>query len=622
MMQSIPRFDAHGNFVKHSLLGTLEDYNVYAKQPVKQLQLKPVAPIAANKGKVEGHPKINRNKIKPSTAVPVSTQSLDYVSGNDYRGNRLEDEMKFWRVPELKHGAPLALTRMERGLPSVKNAPTMIMSDLSRPSSSQNNATDLEVLGTPIPIHFGNDTCMDLQDNTNRVVVEPDCYPQLEVYSVYDPAPDCISSTPWEHSIGHLVLRAPAGIRTEATILVKNTGTSTLHLKWTKSTLENRLEVPLDNFQRFFFNNTPCIIVPGDVLHIRVAFLSSNAGVFNESWHLEATPGVGNSFLVGLCGMAASLDPERVKREAIQKRLELNAMLTYTRRFVGSLIDRAIAHSHARSNTGSAGPLKTLEEDVFLSVNTGICASCSLRDLSKLKTLYKDAWLEVHYKGGKNRQRPEACRLDTAGAPKGKETAKPALKVSMVVADEAVVVEEKIEVPEWSLRLVDLEATILVVEEPLLQQGLLERLNEIICSLSALPQTPLVNAANYEALYAIVGDSLGNVATTHCEVRTRHGVPKIPFVLAEPMGKSLTGLDRGKTPSNVKVAPGGKAVADTKTSNKPQAVSKKPTKEENVGELIGSSAVSPALAAAVSAETYIQTREVLQHMLSDFLMLI
>ena len=47
----------------------------------------------------------------------ISTQTMAYVSGDDYRANNYVnneegDNLSFWRVPESKHCLPLTLTKV------------------------------------------------------------------------------------------------------------------------------------------------------------------------------------------------------------------------------------------------------------------------------------------------------------------------------------------------------------------------------------------------------------------------------------------------------------------------------------------------------------------------------
>lgn len=62
--------------------------------------------------------KLPRFKIKQTRRPDmISTQTMAYVSGDDYRANNYVnneegDNLSFWRVPESKHCLPLTLTKV------------------------------------------------------------------------------------------------------------------------------------------------------------------------------------------------------------------------------------------------------------------------------------------------------------------------------------------------------------------------------------------------------------------------------------------------------------------------------------------------------------------------------
>ena len=83
-----------------------------------------------------------------------------------------------------------------------------------------------------------------------------------------------------------------------------------------KKPKENPFDLAQANVQRFYFNNSSGVILPGETMKFPFVFKSPNAGVFQEQWQFETRPVVcgGAALLVTLRGIAFSEDKYKGQR--------------------------------------------------------------------------------------------------------------------------------------------------------------------------------------------------------------------------------------------------------------------------------------------------------------------
>lgn len=74
------------------------------------------------------------------------------------------------------------------------------------------------------------------------------------------------------------------------------------------------------NVQRFYFDTSGGVILPGDTLLFPFVFKSEKAGVFTEQWQFETHPAVagGATLVVSLRGIAVKEDMFRKQRELLE----------------------------------------------------------------------------------------------------------------------------------------------------------------------------------------------------------------------------------------------------------------------------------------------------------------
>lgn len=72
--------------------------------------------------------------------------------------------------------------------------------------------------------------------------------------------------------------------------------------------------------QRFYFNTSSGVILPGEALNFPFVFKSDKAGVFSEQWQFQTHPVVsgGAALVVTLRGVAIKEDKLKKQRELIE----------------------------------------------------------------------------------------------------------------------------------------------------------------------------------------------------------------------------------------------------------------------------------------------------------------
>ncbi|XP_029456488.1 MYCBP-associated protein-like [Rhinatrema bivittatum] len=110
---------------------------------------------------------------------------------------------------------------------------------------------------------------------------------------------------------------------------VANDGTAAIWYEWRRLPhLSTLLELPIYNkIQRFYFNTSPGVILPGESINFSFLFKSPNSGIFSEVWEFCTHPVLlgGASLQVSLWGIALYED----KTYEIRQALEVRDLLTF-----------------------------------------------------------------------------------------------------------------------------------------------------------------------------------------------------------------------------------------------------------------------------------------------------
>lgn len=87
-------------------------------------------------------------------------------------------------------------------------------------------------------------------------------------------------------------------------------------LLFQKRPKDNPFDLVHSSVQRFYFNNSSGVILPGETMKFPFVFKSPNAGVFTEQWQFESRPVVcgGAALLVSLRGIAFAEDKFKDQR--------------------------------------------------------------------------------------------------------------------------------------------------------------------------------------------------------------------------------------------------------------------------------------------------------------------
>ena len=82
----------------------------------------------------------------------------------------------------------------------------------------------------------------------------------------------------------------------------------------------NPFDLVNSSIQRFYFNTSNGVILPGETLQFPFVFKSEKAGVYNEQWQFQTHPVVagGAALVVTLRGVALREDKMRKQRELIE----------------------------------------------------------------------------------------------------------------------------------------------------------------------------------------------------------------------------------------------------------------------------------------------------------------
>ena len=90
--------------------------------------------------------------------------------------------------------------------------------------------------------------------------------------------------------------------------------------KFQKRPKENPFDLVQTHVQRFYFNNSSGVVLPGETMKFPFVFKSPNAGVFHEQWQFETRPVVcgGAALLVTLRGIAFQEDKFAKQRQQLE----------------------------------------------------------------------------------------------------------------------------------------------------------------------------------------------------------------------------------------------------------------------------------------------------------------
>ncbi|XP_056002049.1 MYCBP-associated protein-like isoform X3 [Ostrea edulis] len=115
-----------------------------------------------------------------------------------------------------------------------------------------------------------------------------------------------------------------SGDRVTSYLYIINDGTTSVYYDWKRIPRENPFDLVHARVQRFYFNNSSGVILPGETMKFPFVFKSPNAGVFTEQWKFETRPSLcgGAALIVTLRGIALQEDKFQREREDLERDLQ------------------------------------------------------------------------------------------------------------------------------------------------------------------------------------------------------------------------------------------------------------------------------------------------------------
>ncbi|KAK2186936.1 hypothetical protein NP493_182g04011 [Ridgeia piscesae] len=201
----------------------------------------------------------------------------------------------------------------------------------------------------------------------------------------------CSDESPSQHIEARIPFEVSATKRVTSFLEIVNDGTTAIYFEWVKVQKNNPFEIMTSRIQRFYFNTTSGVILPGDVLKFPFVFKSPNAGVFSEQWHFQTQPmlNAGSPLLVTLRGVALQEDKYANQRSSLEQMLSHRQAEQIAMTILSDLLEGIRTPERPRS------PIDTYitEEEIFLRKNPHLHYDHRL--VTRLKELYIDTMTVV-----------------------------------------------------------------------------------------------------------------------------------------------------------------------------------------------------------------------------------
>lgn len=582
-----PRFDANGNIIPHSILGTVDYFTQEAARqghvtipPGTVTQSRPQTPsvkpqaqrrlvqpprdsfLDENKALINWQKKMHERKkqqgyISKLLQKPVDTlvmnQANDFrvtqeerylidrsIPAMDYgKGYRVGSE--FWKqqerigndlsgmhmtltqtecgyAPPIEHIRNPAIIKTEMGLPVgegrtspvyypwhqsqyLKERRDQLLAVMEELDPFKPDMDSLQVIGTNQPVKItrrpkstmsSTEGKSDLIKENQENIAPPDHMKSEIEGPVSGPSlmfhgfragwtGDSFSGKGQIASGARVTFEAFAGERTTAHLELINEGTTSLHYDWKKIPKANPFEAGSTNsrVQRFYFNTSSGVLLPGDKLQFPFIFKSPNPGIFSETWQLDTKPTLcgGAALQVTLRGIALQEDKTKKQRNEIEQELYHRQAEIAVRRILDEIVAGIRTPQRARSPVDAY----ITEEEKFQRENPQMHYSSEV--VSHLKELQRELYVDG----------------DTD--------------------------DEAIEVPPWDFSIQGLKEELLNIEDEATREELLTRLNSAIASLSFPPLTPL-QQEQYRVGYQLMVEAVDMLDTEADAVRTSLGFPE------------------------------------------------------------------------------------------------
>ncbi|XP_067933605.1 MYCBP-associated protein-like [Watersipora subatra] len=285
-----------------------------------------------------------------------------------------------------------------------------------------------------------------------------------------------------------VTFEAHAGCRSTSILEIINLGTTAMYFSWKMLPKSNPFDLVNANVQRFYFNTSSGVILPGQTLNFPFVFKSDKAGVFGEQWQFQTHPVIagGAALVVTLRGVAIKEDKLQKQRELIESKLQKNIIWKKMRRLIDEIVDSIKSPERPKSPVDSY----LTEEEVFQRQNPQLHYKHHV--VKKLKELYK---MLVN---------PPTMDGDEDGGNRND--------------DEEVVM--------WNLNVVEFKKAVLELsDEDERKTYFLETINESVVQLSFHHVTPRLRKM-YKACYQTFSNTVDNMIGHSMQIRSLLGLPE------------------------------------------------------------------------------------------------
>ncbi|XP_045155718.1 MYCBP-associated protein isoform X3 [Echinops telfairi] len=161
-----------------------------------------------------------------------------------------------------------------------------------------------------------------------------------------------------------LVFETLEGETTSSALTVVNNGTVAIWYTWRRQVQQHSFQdLKRNRVQRFYFNNRPGVILPGETKTFTFFFKSLNAGIFRESWEFGTHPALLGGALLQVNLYAISLTQDVFKEERKLLKSKLTAQEAVT--IVDSVLQEMLRGILTPERAPSPADANLTEEDLF-----------------------------------------------------------------------------------------------------------------------------------------------------------------------------------------------------------------------------------------------------------------
>lgn len=369
---------------------------------------------------------------------------------------------------------------------------------------------------------------MDTMTAQQKLSIEEDSfheYPDVRPPPIFGPAVqfagqearwtgDCDSMVGQVGIEARVAFEAYSGTRVTSYLEVVNIGTTSVFFDWKKLPKENPFDLVQPQAQRFYFNNSSGVVLPGETLRVPFVFKSESAGVYTDQWLMETRPVLcgGAALVVTLRGVALLEDKFQAQREKMERDLAEQQCRQIVRSLVDELVNGIRTPTRARSPVDSY----ITEEQIFQRNNPGL--------------FYRHEAVE-----------------------------------EMKQIHQQLLPEEEKASAVWDLCVLDLRDLIMELEDvDERKETFLQKLNALTARLTFVPHQP-VSQFRHNICHKLLAEAIDSIVTQSAMIRQSLGLP------VREMGELLEDCDskKGKaTEKSAKPEPPGKDGKDKKAAGK------------------------------------------------------